>query len=223
MIFFFPPETQRYTRPKPSEHIGSSPEETKIGSICLQGDGNGKLIRFRWWCEAFFFFFTRWTLASFECTGATITHTCVISAVFAVVKRCAEWTPCRTVGWLRAADRPSASSIFTGWQRLSLTAAILRFGGLVVLAVMSRAEPGCQTSVCSDLISGLLVCAVSSPSPGWTSADPRVKPSAYSAVPTTEQPARWSLPASSNGCWLGVKHKCGTFSVPADASDFFFQ
>lgn len=84
-----PPETQRYTRPKRSEHIGSSPEETKIGSICLQGNGNGKLIRFRGWCEAFIFF-TGWRLASFECTGATITRACVISAVFAVVKRCAE-------------------------------------------------------------------------------------------------------------------------------------
>lgn len=169
------------------------------------------------------FFFTRWTLASFECTGATITRTCVISAVFAAVKRCAEWTLCRTVGWCaqRIGRRCEASlQDDSGWAWLRRSSSL---GGLVVLAVMSRAEPGCQTSVCCDQISGLLVCAVSSPSPDWTSADPSVKPSAYSAVPTTEQPARWSLPASSNGCWLGLKHKCGTFSVPADPGDFFFS
>lgn len=95
---------------------------------------------------------------------------------------------------------------------------------------MSRGDARCQLSpslplslcVCAPRVP---VCVVSSPSPSWTSADPSVKAAAYSAVPTAgQQPARSSLPASSDGCRLGSnQHQCSViFQHSSHTADCLF-
>lgn len=129
MIFFFRPETQRYTRPERSEHIGSSPGDKN--RIDVPSGGRKREVNPLPWmmCSVFFifYFFYRMDLGFIWMHGSyDYAHMCHIGRVCSC--EALRWmNAVSDCGLVRAADRQSVWSIFN-----RMTAAELHCGDSLV-------------------------------------------------------------------------------------------